>query len=117
MKVVLDIETLQASREHWARLVGVPEATGDDGLAGVSEDLIDYSEQQARRQKDEDAYQRAAFDGTFSRIVVIGLLVFSDGMIPQASIAWYGENEAELLRRFWQKIGELRPSCGLPIMG
>ncbi|MDR4492957.1 MAG: 3'-5' exonuclease [Nitrospirales bacterium] len=110
MKVVLDIETLQASREHWADLVGVSPEPGEESLKTVPGDLFDYSEHEIRRQKEEELYQRSAFDGTFSRIVVIGLLVFSDEMEPQESLSWYGENEAELLRRFWRKIGELRPS-------
>lgn len=110
MKVVLDIETLQASREHWADLVGVEHNTGGENNLSDVGDLFAYSEQEGRRQKEEELYQRSAFDGTFSRIVVIGLLVFSDGMEPQASLSWYGENEAEILRQFWRKIGELRPS-------
>ena len=110
MKVVLDIETLQASREHWSTLMGMTETSGSDGGEIIPHDLFDYSENESRRQKEEEAYQRSAFDGTFSRIVVIGLLIFSDGMMPQGAIAWYGENEAELLRKFWDKIGELRPS-------
>lgn len=110
MKVVLDIETLQASRERWAELVGiVPEPEGPSGKT-LPGDLFDYSEHEMRRQKEEELYQRSAFDGTFSRIVVIGLLIFSDSMEPQESLSWYGENEAELLRRFWRKVGELRPN-------
>ncbi|MGD9850030.1 MAG: 3'-5' exonuclease [Nitrospirales bacterium] len=110
MKVVLDIETLQASWEHWADLVGIAPEPGEKSLKSLPDDLFDYSEQEVRRQKEEELYQRAAFDGTFSRIVVIGLLVFSDAMEPQESLSWYGENESELLRQFWRKIGELRPS-------
>lgn len=110
MKIVLDIETLHASREHWAELVGVAYPREIEGVQTLPNDLFDYSEREVRRQKEEESYQRSAFDGTFSRIVVIGLLVFSDGMEPQESLAWYGENEAEMLRRFWGKIGELRPS-------
>ena len=25
-------------------------------------------------------------------------------------MAWYGENEAELLRQFWERMGQFRPS-------
>jgi len=110
MKVVLDIETLQASREHWSTLMGMPETPGRDGGENIPHDLFDYSENESRRQREEEAYQRSAFDGTFSRIVVIGLLILSDGMMPQGAMAWYGENEAQLLRKFWDKIGELRPT-------
>lgn len=110
MKVVLDIETLQAPREEWARLMGLS-GTSPPGIHGnVQDDLFAYSEYEVQRQKEEELYQRSAFDGTFSRIVVIGLLMFSDAMEPQGAMAWYGNNEAGLLRRFWQKISELRPS-------
>ncbi|MDR4486798.1 MAG: 3'-5' exonuclease [Nitrospirales bacterium] len=98
------------SREHWDALVGLGKEDGSHDLASSPADLFDYSEYEAQRQKEDEAYQRSAFDGTFSRIIVIGLLVFSDGMVPQQALAWFGEDEAELLRRFWSKIAEIRPS-------
>lgn len=110
MKVVLDIETLQVSRERWVELVGIAPETGADGEKVGPGDLFEYAEDEGRRRKQEELYQRAAFDGTFSRIVVIGMLVFSDGMEPQQSFSWYGENEAELLYRFWRKVAEIRPT-------
>ena len=80
--MVLDIETLQASRQDWEQLVEVTEVTGSDGKDIFSTNIFDYSEHEARHQKEGEVYQRFAFDGTFSRIVVIGLLVFSEGMVP-----------------------------------
>ena len=65
VKVVLDIETVQPPKEEWAALAGVDLATQDD--------LLEAGE--AARQDKE--FERAAFDGTFSRIVCIGMLAFS----------------------------------------
>ncbi|MBA3966004.1 MAG: hypothetical protein H0X47_09545 [Nitrospirales bacterium] len=42
--------------------------------------------------------ERSIFDGVFSRIVGIAILVFSDGMVPQVGIAWNGNNDLEMLR-------------------
>ena len=98
MKVVLDIETVQAPREEWARLLGKEppsgEPTGDVDLfaAGAAEE---------QRHADDELYAKSAFDGTFSRIVCIGLLEFSDQMEARSAVAWYGPNERELLRQFW----------------
>jgi hypothetical protein len=98
MRVVLDIETVQPSKEEWARLAGV--------AVIYPEDLLETGE--AAQQERE--YEKAAFDGTFSKIVCIGLLIFSDTMEPKGAVSWYGPNEKELLRRFWTKLAEVRPS-------
>ena len=110
MKVVLDIETIQASQEEWARLVGIDLTSRNLGEGDEKSDLFAHAEAQAQRKKEEERYERSAFDGTFSRIVCVGLLVFSDSMEPQGAVSWYGADEAELLRRFWARLGELRPS-------
>ena len=98
MKVVLDIETVQAPKEEWARLAGVDLAAG--------EDLLSAGE---AAQQDKD-YDKSSFDGTFSRIVCIGLIAFSDSMEPQGAMAWYGGQEKELLRQFWAWMGQRRPA-------
>lgn len=98
MKVVLDIETVQASKEEWARLAGV-----DVAEAG---NLLEAGE---AAQQDKD-YERSSFDGTFSRIVCIGAIAFSDSMEPQGAMAWYGGQEKELLRQFWDWVGKNRPN-------
>jgi len=72
MKVVLDIETVQAPKEEWARLAGVDVA--------AAENLLEASE---AAQQDKD-YDRSSFDGTFSRIVCIGMIAFTDSMEPRA---------------------------------
>ncbi|MEK6549439.1 MAG: ribonuclease H-like domain-containing protein [Nitrospirota bacterium] len=97
MKVVLDIETVQAPKEEWAELAGVSLVAADNLLeAGES------------AQQDKD-YERSSFDGTYSRIVCIGLIAFSDSMEPQGALAWYGGQEKELLRQFWAWMGKARP--------
>ena len=109
MKVVLDIETVQASRGEWGRLAGIEPATIDSRPDEDSSDLFLHAQSQERQKKEDELYERSAFDGTFSRIVCIGMLIFSESMGPQGNVAWYGTNEKELLRRFWARIGDLRP--------
>jgi predicted PolB exonuclease-like 3'-5' exonuclease len=97
MKVVLDIETVQAPKDEWARLAGVDLAEGEDLLSAGD-----------AAQQDKD-YDKSSFDGTFSRIVCIGMIAFSDSMEPQGALAWYGGQEKELLRQFWAWMGKARP--------
>jgi DNA polymerase elongation subunit (family B) len=98
MKVALDIETVQAPKEQWAQLVGVS-----------LKDPKDLHEASDAEQQDKD-YERSSFDGTFSRIVCIGAIAFSDDMSPQQAVAWYGVREKELLKHFWDWIAKHRPS-------
>ncbi|WP_447972697.1 3'-5' exonuclease [Nitrospira sp. Kam-Ns4a] len=109
MKVVLDIETVQAPREEWARLIGL-EAEREPGGAAEPADLFAQAEAGERQRLEDELYEKSAFDGTFSRIVCIGLLQFSDAMEPQGAVSWYGPNEKELLRQFWTRVGQGRPS-------
>ena len=108
MKVVLDIETVQASRDEWARLAG--RASPDDESVGFDEggDLFTAGAAEERRRAEDELYAKSAFDGTFSRIVCIGLLEFSDQMEARSAVAWYGGNERELLRRFWARLAQDR---------
>ncbi len=110
MKVVLDIETIQAPREEWARLVGVTPIRPDDVLAEGGYDLFTLGEARDRKRIEDELYEKSAFDGTFSRIVCIGLIEFSDAMEPRGAMAWYGPNERELLRQFWARLGQERPN-------
>lgn len=108
MKVVLDIETVQAPRDEWARLAG--KASPDHEPAGFDEggDLFTAGAAEERRRAEDELYAKSAFDGTFSRIVCIGLLEFSDQMEARSAVAWYGGNERELLRRFWARLAQDR---------
>ena len=110
MKVVLDIETVQAPREEWARLAGIESVVTESCSADTASDLFTHAETQQQLEKENELYERSSFDGTYSRIVCIALLVFSDTMVPQGAISWYGKNEKELLRQYWDKIAEIRPT-------
>ncbi len=110
MKIVLDIETLQATRSDWARLMGLPFSASGSSGPDSGDDLFSFADQEEQKKKEDDQYQRSAFDGTFSRIVTIGVLIFSDAMVPQEAIAWYGDDEGQILRQFWNRLGKTRPS-------
>lgn len=110
MKVALDIETVQASKEEWARLTGVVSASGGAQSVGQDYDLFAAGETEAQRRAEDEMYDKSAFDGTYSRIVCIGLLEFSDQMEPRGAVAWYGANERELLRLFWSRLAQDRPT-------
>lgn len=110
MRVVLDIETVRAPREEWARIAGIQTGSGPEDWAMGADDLFARADaEEARRTKDE-LYEKSSFDGTFSLIVCIGLIMFSDAMDPQGALCWYGPNEKELLKLFWAKLGGIRPS-------
>lgn len=110
MKVVLDIETIQAPREEWARLIGkLPAGSGAEPVE-QRYDLFTAGEADAEKRADDESYAKSAFDGTYSRIVCIGLLEFSDQMEPRGAVAWYGGNERELLRQFWSRLAQDRPT-------
>ena len=100
MKAVLDIETIQLPKEEWARLKGVTllQAHVEDLLA-----MGEVSEQ-------DKEYDKACFDSTFCQIICVGLILFSDNMEPQEATAWFGSNEKELLRGFWERMAKVRPS-------
>ncbi len=110
MKVVLDIETIQAPREEWARLAGIDSVVLESREGDDAGDLFTHVEGREQREKEDEKYERSAFDGTFSRIVCVGLLEFSDSMECRRAVSWYGDHEEELLRLFWARLGEIRPS-------
>lgn len=109
MRVVLDIETVQAPREEWARIAGCLPLVDPDCIENA-EDLYARQEADERRKTEDQLYEKSSFDGTYSKIVCIGVILFTDAMEPQGAIAWYGPNEAELLRQFWLKMGTGRPA-------
>lgn len=110
MKVVLDIETVQAPRDEWARLVGRTPADADDPGTEGGYDLFAAGAVEERRHAEDELYAKSAFDGTFSRIVCIGLLEFSEQMEARSAVAWYGADERELLRGFWARLAQDRPT-------
>jgi DNA polymerase elongation subunit (family B) len=110
MKVVIDIETIQASREEWARLTGRELVTVESCEEEPSTDLFSHVDVQECIKKEDELYERSSFDATYSRIVCIGMLIFSPAMEPKGALSWYGSNEEELLRKFWERIAEIRPT-------
>jgi len=110
VKVVLDIETVQAPREEWARLAGKEPSCAERPQYDESIDLFAVGAAEEQRQADDELYAKSAFDGTFSRIICIGLLEFSDQMEARSAVAWYGTNERELLRQFWVRLAQDRPT-------
>ena len=110
MKVVLDIETVQAPREEWARLAGIDLVAMESCEGDSANDLFSHVDMQECMQKEDELYERSSFDGTYSRIVCIGMLIFSPSMEPKAAVSWYGSNEQELLCQFWARLAEIRPT-------
>ncbi len=108
MKVVLDIETVQAPREEWAKIAGLAPVSENSAEGGG--DLFVHAEADRRRQIEDEQYEKSSFDGTFSRIVCIGMIMLTDAMDAQGAAAWYGSDEKALLQQFWAKLGQLRPS-------
>ena len=107
MKIVLDIETIQCPRDDWARLAGKCRSVESEP---PEYDLFAAGQAEAQRQAEEEQSAKSAFDGTYSSIVCIGLLEFSDQMEPRGAVAWYGGNERELLRQFWGRLAQDKPS-------
>lgn len=110
MKVVLDIETIQAPREEWARLAGKAPGSAEGTRLEEGGDLFTVAAAEELRHAEDDLYAKSAFDATYSRIVCIGLLEFSDQMEARSAVAWYGGNEQELLRQFWVRLAKDRPT-------
>src|SRR5262245_3405174 len=110
MKVVLDIETVQAPRDEWARLTGRVLQDDEPAVFDEGGDLFSAGAADEQRRAEDELYAKSAFDGTFSRIVCIGLLEFSDQMEVRSAVAWYGGNERELLRQFWSRLAQDRPT-------
>lgn len=110
MKVVLDIETIQAPREEWAHLVGKQSSPEASAPTHEVRDLFEAGAAEEARHAEDEQYAKSAFDGTFSKIVCIGMLEFSDQMEARSAVAWYGSDEKELLRQFWARVAQDRPT-------
>jgi 3'-5' exonuclease len=108
MKVVLDIETVQAPREEWAKIAGLLPVS--ENVAEGEDDLFVHAEADRRRQAEDEQYEKSSFDGTFSRIICIGMILLTDSMEAQGAVSWYGKNEKGLLQQFWTKVGQIRPA-------
>ena len=56
IKVVLDIETVQAPREDWARLAGLKSPATTSSSDSAPSDLFAYGDDQERINKSEGGY-------------------------------------------------------------
>ncbi len=94
MKVVLDIETIPCDDANRALL---PKAKAPPSLV---------AEQEAMSPEDwlERQYQMTALDGTFGRIVCIGMILLTNTNEVKGALLLYGNNEAEILTRFWDRM-------------
>ncbi len=110
MKVVLDIETVQAPREEWNRLIGKLPQEGELPPLEEGYDLFAAGEAEERRRIEDELYAKSAFDGTFSRIICIGMIELTEALEPHSAVAWYGSNERELLQQFWARLAQDRPT-------
>ena len=95
MKVVLDIETCQIPMEEWKHLTGWP----------VHVPNSDVTPDRAKIE-----YEKSKFDGTFGRIVCIGVFILDKNDSPIDSIAWYGSNESAILEGFWNELSAIQPN-------
>jgi len=92
MVAVLDIETARPTRAEWATIKGIDPQQNGEGSAEVERD-----------------YEKTVFDGTYGKIVCIGLLMVNEDMASGDAIAWYGSNEKSMLREFWKRVGAIQP--------
>ncbi len=94
MKVVLDIETIPCDDAKRSLL---PKAKPPPSLVAEREGMTpeDWVEQQ---------YRMTALDGTFGRIVCIGMILLTNANEVKGAVLLYGNNEAEVLTQFWNRM-------------
>ena len=96
MKIVLDIETVQIPKEEWAFLQGLSE-----------ERILNFNHpSDSEKNQFEKDYERTRFDGTFGKIVCLGVFILRESDTPIEAVALYGSDEKSILRKFWEKFGE-----------
>lgn len=100
MKINLDIEPFQANQPEWTKLLGidlVPPSVAAPHPGKLNFLPLRNTKNASLRKM---SCEPSTFDGTFNRIVVIGILLFSDGMLPQEGVAWNGNTDLEMLLQF-----------------
>jgi len=65
MKIVLDIETVQASRLEWARNHGIELAFPPGASSRDQTDLFSYAEYEEQLHKENEQYERSAFEPVY----------------------------------------------------
>lgn len=103
MKVVLDIETIPCEDSTKSFL---PSITPPINLK--DEEKIREWHESTPPSLQEQQYRTTALDGTFGRILCIGLMALSNDAKPQGASAIYGEQEKKLLLEFWDRIKQYR---------
>lgn len=103
MKVVLDIETIPCEESIRSFL---PPITPPTNLK--DEEKIREWEESTLPSLQEEQYQATALDGTFGRILCIGLITLSNDLKFREALAIYGRGERKLLLKFWEKIKEYK---------
>ncbi len=94
MKVVLDIETIPCDESTRALL---PKAKPPAVLVTDRDKMSpeDWLQQQ---------YLMTALDGTFGRVVCIGMILLTHSDEVEESVLLYGNNEEEILVQFWNRM-------------
>ena len=82
MKIVLDIETVQPTREEWSRLVGKP-VTGDQLSTDDCMDLFSAAAADDSGGPMMNCIPSVPSTGPYSRIVCIGVIELSDSLEPR----------------------------------
>jgi hypothetical protein len=70
MKIVLDIETVQASRLEWARIHGIELAFPPGASSRDKTDLFSYAEYVEQLHKENEQYERSAFEPVYDTMAI-----------------------------------------------
>lgn len=109
MKIFLDIELAQAIQPQWTKLLGVHLVPPPVAAPRPEADILPFRNTKGASIR-KMSCECSIFGEIFRRIMHIAILVFSDGMVPQVRIAWNGNIDLEMLRQFWERMGQPDPS-------
>jgi hypothetical protein len=71
MKIVLDIETVQAPRSEWARIRGIELASPPGVSSQDKTDLFSYAEYyEEQLHKENEQYERSAFEPVYDTMAI-----------------------------------------------
>lgn len=101
MKLVLDIETIPCEESMRSLLPPItPPANFKE-----EKKMREWEENMLSSLR-EQQYHATALDGTFGRILCIGLMTLSSDSKPKEALAIYGKEEKKVLIKFWEGIKE-----------
>lgn len=101
MKLVLDIETIPCENSLVDLLptIALPvDLTEEEKIREWEENILPSLQ--------ERQHYATALNGTFGRIVCIGLMALAGDNKPQEVVAIYGNEERKLVVAFWEKVKE-----------